>query len=81
MFDLMQILFYGIPIAAVVFFSVSLFRYCSARQKNKRTPGSFGTEEMKRRKLLLIVSAVIAGILAAVVIGFALLLLLAVAYM
>lgn len=78
---LTYLMFYGIPASAVVFFAVSLFRYCHGKHLNKRTPETVPPEKMKSRKICLIVSSIIAGILAAVVIGFAVLLLMAVAFM
>ncbi len=74
-------LFYGIPAAAILFFAVSLFLYCHGRHRNKVHPGSVSAETMRMRKIVLIVSAVIAGIFAAVVLGFAALLFMAVAFM
>lgn len=74
-------LFYGIPVAAVLFFAVSLFLFCDGRHRNKRNPGTVPAEKMHTRKILLIVSAVIAGVLMAVVLGIAGLLLMAVAFM
>ena len=81
MLYLVLFLFAGIPLAAAVFFLVSLVRYCAARKKDRREPGSVGPEGLKQRKTLLIVSAVIAGVLAAVVIAIVVLFSLAIAYM
>ncbi len=74
-------LYYIIPAAAVLLFGISLFRYCYAKHKNKRTPGTYSEEQMKSRKIFLIVSSVIAGILAVVVFAFIGLLMMAVAFM
>lgn len=76
-----QGLFYGLPIGALAFFGISLYRFLSAKRRNRQEPGSYGPEEMKRRKTLLIAASVIAGVLLAVVIGFTLLLFMAVAFM
>jgi len=78
---LMQYVFYAIPVAAIVFFAVSLYRYRRAKKENKKNPDTFSTAEIKARRILLIVSSVIAGTLAAVVIAFAVLLGMAVAFM
>lgn len=78
---LIQGIFYGIPVAAVLFFAISLYRYCRARSMNRKTPGSIPAGEMKKRKILFIISSVIAAVLASVVGGFMLLLFLAVAFM
>ena len=74
-------LYYIIPAAALIFFGVSLFRYCYAKHKNMHTPGTYSNEQMKTRKICLIVSSVIAGILAVVVLAFIGLLMMAVAFM
>ena len=81
MFDIAEALYYIIPAAALIFFGISLFRYCYAKHKNKRTPGTYSEEQMKSRKIFLIVSLVIAGILAVVVLAFIGLLMMAVAFM
>jgi len=75
------ILFYGVPVLAVLFFAVSLFLYCHGRHRNKVRPGSVPADTMRIRKIVFIVSAVIAGIFVMVVLGFAALLLMAVAFM
>ena len=76
-----QLFFYGIPVVSVLFFGVILYRYCYAKYRNKRTAGSYGEDELKLRRNILILSAVILGVLLAAVIGFSLLLLMAVAFM
>ena len=78
---LTQLAFYGIPIGVLTFFIVSLVRFCRGRKANKLVPDTFSPEEMRARKTMLIVSSVIMGVLAAVVIGFTVLLFMAVAYM
>ena len=77
----LYVLFFAIPLLTIGFFLVSLFRFLSAKRANKKTPGAFGAEEIKRRKLLFIVSAVTSGVFAAVVIGIIVLLCMAIAYM
>ena len=74
-------LYYIMPAAAVLLFGISLFRYCYAKHKNKRTPGTYSEEQMKSRKIFLIVSSVIAGILVVVALAFIGLLMMAVAFM
>lgn len=78
---LICLLYFGIPTLALLFFGISLFRYCHAKYRNRRIPGTFGEDAVRTRKFLLIVSAVIAGVLAAVILGFMVLLLMAVAFM
>lgn len=71
-----ETLFYLIPVAAIVFFIVSIIRYFSAKNKNKKAPESYSESQMKNRKTLLTISSAIAGVLAAVVIVFWMLVLL-----
>ncbi len=75
------IIFFGIPVAALVFFIVSLCRFISAKSKNKKNPGTFTAEEVKNRKWLLIISSLIVGVLVAVVIAFIAVISMAVIYM
>ena len=75
MFYVVQGIFFGIPIAALLFFLISLYRFCNARKKN------VSKEEMKSRKMWLIVSSVILGVLAGVLLTLAILLYMAIAYM
>ena len=81
MFDIVEALYYIIPAAALIFFGISLLRFCYAKLKNKRAPGTYSPEQMKSRKIFLIVASVIAGILAVVVLAFIGLLMMAVAFM
>ena len=74
-------LYYIIPLFAVLFFGISLFRYLYAKRRNKRIPGAYTDAQMKSRKVWLIVSSVVAGILAVVVLAFIGLLMMAVAFM
>lgn len=74
-------LFFGLPLAAVIWFVWSLVCYLSTRKKEKDQPGSVSTFEMKSRKINLIASSVVAGILIAVVLGIFILLAMAIAYM
>lgn len=73
--------FFIIPIAAVVFFVISLCLYCSALSKNKKVPGTFQPSAIRSRLILLIVSSVIMGVLLLVVIGFIVLLYMSISYM
>lgn len=78
---LFGLIFFGIPLGMIVFFGDCLYRYVSAKRKNKEEPGSFPEEEMKKRKTMMIVSAVAAGVVVAVVVGFLAMLVMAIAYM
>ena len=61
MFYLVQFLSYGLPIAAVLFFVISLVRYLQARHANRRAPETYDKRQMTVRLVCLIVSASIAG--------------------
>lgn len=76
-----NILFLGIPLALIVLFVVSLCRYKSAVKQNKKVPGTFSDEEIKKRRTILAVFSVIAGIIAVIVIGLIALMFMAVAFM
>lgn len=76
-----QFLYFAIPVAAILFFIVSLCLFLSARKQNKQQPGSVSAQTLRKRKIMLIVSSVIAGVLAAIVIVFIALLYMAVAFM
>lgn len=78
---LYDILFLVTPLVLIVFWGISLYRYLSAKKKNKQVPGTFLPEEIKNRKMIFIVLSVISAIFLAVVIGFIVLLFMAVAFM
>ncbi len=78
---LIDILFFAIPIIIFAFLGISIYRYASAVRKNAKIPDSFSQSEITKRKIILIVSAIIAGVFLAVVVGFIVLIYLAVAYM
>ena len=81
MLYLLEFLYVAIPVAAIIFFVVSLCMYLSAKKQNKRQPGSVSSQTIKNRKILLIVSSVIAGVLVTILIAFIALLFMAVAFM
>lgn len=58
-------LFFGLPLAAAVFFLVSLILYLRAKGENRRAPGSVDADLLKKRKIRTIVSGVIAAVLVA----------------
>ena len=76
-----QFLYFAIPVAAILFFIVSLCLFLSARKQNKQQPGSVSAQTLRKRKIMLIVSSVIAGVFAAIVIAFIAHLYMAVAFM
>lgn len=78
---IVTLLFHLIPVAAVLFFLISLICYCRAEHKNKRVPGTYTQSQMATRRMLLVISSVIVGTLAAVVIGFGILLSMAITHM
>jgi len=78
---LYDILFFAIPIVLIALFGISVFRYVSAKKQNKAAPGTFSDDEIKKRKIMLIVLSVITAVLVAIVIGFIVLLFMAVAFM
>ena len=78
---IVSVLYYLIPVAALAFFAVSLISFLAAKRKNKRAPDTYSPEQMKMKKICLVISSVILGMLAIVVIGFIVLLMMAVAFM
>lgn len=78
---LLAVLFFGVPLGALVFFIVSLVRFLSARSANQNAPDTFSPAEMQKRRILLIVSGVLAGAFLLVVIAVVVLLFTAVAFM
>ena len=81
MFYLLQFVTYALPVAAVVLFAVSLVRYIRARRANRRASDTYDKGQMTSRLVWLIVTAMIMGIMVTVILGFMLLLFLAVAFM
>lgn len=79
--DLLIILFFVIPIAAVTFFIISLCSFLSVRKKTKLQPDSVNMQEYRKRKIMMIISSIIAGVLMTIVICFCVLIALAVQYM
>ena len=81
MFYLSQFLIYVLPIAAVIPFVISLACYIRARRANRRTPDTYSRSQMTARLVWLIVTGVIMGAMVAMIVGFMLLLMVAVAFM
>ncbi len=75
------LLLYGLPLAALIFFVVSLTLYLAARHQNKRAPGSVTDAALRARRLMLVIASVIAGLFVVVIVAFAVLLVTAVAFM
>ncbi len=72
-------IFSGLTAAALVFFIVSLIEFIVARRQAKA--GDITPHALKSKKIRMIVSAAVAGVLLAVVVGFMLMVLMALAYM
>lgn len=72
---------FGTPIGIAALFAFSLYRYRSAKKQNEIAPGSVSDKELKIRKIMLIVFSIIAIVCSMIVIGFIILLNMAVAYM
>lgn len=78
---LFSALIYLIPLAAIVFFIVSLCCFIGAKSRYKAEPSELNEQKKNATKTLFIVSTIIMGVLLAVVIGFTALMFTAVAYM
>ena len=74
-------LFFGAPVAAVIFFIVSLILFLKASKTNKKTPGVFSASVLATRRVLLIISSVIAIVTVSVVVTIVSLVYMALAYM
>ena len=74
-------MFYAAPIAAIILSAVFLYRYSSAKKRNKLAPGSIPEETVKKLKIKYIISAVIATAIVAAFIVIMIMILSAIAYM
>ena len=74
-------LFYGLPVAALIGFAVSLTLYIVAKVKNKRAPGTYSADAIRIRGICSVVFGAIFGTLVVVFVGILLLIYAAVAYM
>ena len=74
-------IFFVLPIAAIVFFIVSLVRYIMARSEAKQNPDAYWQQETKNRGVVLTIASIIAGIFVAAVVSVVVILFMAVAYM
>ena len=61
-FGFLSFLLYVIPIAAAVFFIVSISLFISDRAKNRKNAGSISEERLHKNKVMLIVSSIILGV-------------------
>ena len=81
MFGSIFLFFYATPITLIILLGVSIYRYVSAKKRNKAAPGTFSDEVIKERKFILIGLSILTGVFAAVVVGCMVLLISAVANM
>ena len=84
-FTLTEIFTYGLifllPIGSVLWFVISLVRYIRARRANRRAPDTYNKWQMTSRLVWLIVTGTVTGTMVLMIVGFALLLMTAVAFM
>ena len=76
--------FFGLPLAAIVFFVVSLIRYLRLKIKIKKYGEPFSVysrDEMVKRTTLLVISIIVAVVIVAIVVGIYILLLNAIAFL
>ena len=76
-----SILIFALPVAITISFIVSLVRYIKAMKTNKQNPNAIPLYEVKNRLTILIIFSVLMGLLVAIVIGFVILINLAIAFM
>ena len=74
-------LIYIIPIAAIVFFIVSLCDYIGTKKKYVAEPNDFNEQKKKETKTRLMVASIIMGVLLTVIVGFVVMMYMAIAYM
>ena len=75
------IMFYAAPLAAIILSAVCLYRFSSAKKRNRLTPGSVPEETVKKLKTNYIISAVVATAFAAAFIVIMIMIISSVAYM
>ncbi|MBO5649770.1 MAG: hypothetical protein J6S76_07655 [Clostridia bacterium] len=73
--------FFGLPIAALIWFFVSTYRFFIAKHRIKRGTAAYSDADLKNRRLQFVLSSCLAGTLLAFVLGLILLLYTAVAFM
>ena len=79
--SIFQILFYALPIGLIALLVIVCKRYKSAKRQNEAVPGTFTDKEINKRKTVMIIVSVIVGSILTVVLGFTVLLFMAVAFM
>lgn len=68
-------------VAVVIAFVFSLVRYISAKRANKKAPETYTIEEIESRKTFLIAMSIIFGLILLIFVGFAGLMMMALAHM
>ena len=76
-----EVLFFAIPLLLLALCGVSIYRYISAKKKNKHTPGAFSEAEIKKRRDILIIISVVTGLMLAAALGFMALFFISIAFM
>ncbi|MBQ8239076.1 MAG: hypothetical protein IJZ39_13130 [Oscillospiraceae bacterium] len=76
-----DLLFYGIPVLAIIFFVMCLRDYRKAKRQSFTDPGSVTRGQLRGKLILTIVLGVIAACLTVVVVGFVSLLFMVIAFM
>lgn len=74
-------MFFVITLAINTFLGISIYRYASAKKKHAGNPEQFPLNEVNGRKVLLIIASVVTEAYFVVVIGFAVLMYIALSYM
>lgn len=76
-----DLLFFAIPILAIVFFVLCLRDYKKAKRREKENPGAYTKGQLTGKLILAIVLGVIAVSLTVVVLGFVSLVFMVIAFM
>ena len=76
-----DLLFYGIPILAIIFFVLCLRDYKKAKRQVIADPGSITKGQLRGKLILTIILGIIAACLTIVVLGFVALLFMVIAFM
>ncbi len=56
--ELLPFIILSLPIVIIWFFSESAVKYIKAKRKNKKAPGTYSDQEIKKRLILFIISSV-----------------------
>ena len=75
------LVFFGLPIGLLGMFITSICMYCIAKHRNKKAPGTYSDNQIRRRLVFLIVSSIIFGVFAMFVLGVIVMFSVAIAFM